>query len=232
MFGLPSPGFELVPIRRTLTAAADFAFIGDSVGVGIVDCCGTNLKVLTEGVFSAAGFDAVGGRPTQGGSTDGVNAARKVPVGTDLVVVELGYNDAPSAMGSRIDAVMTELRAARCRSRGVGQPVRAKDVCELRDDECSDLRRRYSVERDDRARLGIGQRRHTRQTLVLIRWRSPHDHRKRRVRSVAAQPDHHNAVRRLHAAASNLAHWRQGCRCGFRCWVVRVCRVRVLSVWR
>ncbi len=110
-FGLPSPGFELIPVRRELTGAGSFAFIGDSVGVGIVDCCGSNLRVLTDGVFSSATFDALGARPTQGGSTDGVHAAKKVPVGTDLVVVELGYNDSPSAMASRIDALMSALRA-------------------------------------------------------------------------------------------------------------------------
>ena len=110
-FGLPSPGFELIPIRRDLTDAAGFALIGDSVGVGVVHCCGTNLKTLTEGMFSESRFDALGGRPTQGGSTDGVHAASKVPIGTDLVVVELGYNDSPSAMGSRIDAMMTQLRS-------------------------------------------------------------------------------------------------------------------------
>jgi len=109
-FGLPSPGFELIPVRRDLTDAADFAFIGDSVGVGIVDCCGANLKVLTEGVFSSSHFDALGARPTQGGTNDGVKAAKQVPIGTDLVVVELGYNDSPSAMATRIDAVMSVLR--------------------------------------------------------------------------------------------------------------------------
>ena len=108
-FGLPSPGFELIPIRRDLTAAGDFAFIGDSVGVGIVECCGSNLLTLTEGVFSSATFDALSGRLTQGGSNDGVHAAKQVPIGTDLVVVELGYNDLPSMMAARIDAVMTEL---------------------------------------------------------------------------------------------------------------------------
>jgi peptidoglycan hydrolase-like protein with peptidoglycan-binding domain len=110
-FGLPSPGFELIPIRRDLTDAGSFALIGDSIGVGVVDCCGTNLKTLTEGLFSESRFDALGGRPIVGGSTDGVHAAAKVPIGTDLVVVELGYNDSPSAMGSRIDAMMTQLRS-------------------------------------------------------------------------------------------------------------------------
>ena len=114
-FGLPSPGFELIPVRRELTGAGSFALIGDSVGVGIVDCCGSNLRVLTDGVFASTRFDVLGARPTQGGSSDGVRAAMNVPVGTDLVVVELGYNDSPSAMASRIDALMAVLR-----DRGVG----------------------------------------------------------------------------------------------------------------
>src|SRR5690606_15385753 len=44
------------------------------------------------------------------------DAAAKVPRNTDLVVVELGYNDTPSAMPDRIDEVMTVLRG-----RGVGK---------------------------------------------------------------------------------------------------------------
>ena len=54
-FGLPSPGFELVPIRRSMTNAASFAFIGDSVGTGdgarsVVGAC----RSVTDGVFSAS----------------------------------------------------------------------------------------------------------------------------------------------------------------------------------
>ena len=110
-YGLPAPGFELIPIRRTVSGAGSFAFIGDSVGTGIVECCGAWFRDLTEGVFASQRLDAVSGRRTHGGSgVDGVEAARNVPIGTDLVVVELGYNDDPAAMSGRIDLLMSALR--------------------------------------------------------------------------------------------------------------------------
>ena len=118
-FGLPAPGFEIVPIRRELTGAGSFAFIGDSVGVSIAGTdeaalAGSTFGALVDGVFSSVFHDAAGSRPTQGSwfaGGDGVDIAQQVPVGTDLVVVELGYNDTPSDMPDHIDAVMTELRA-------------------------------------------------------------------------------------------------------------------------
>ena len=110
-YGLPAPGFELIPVRRTLTGSGGFAFIGDSVGVGVTDGAASDFRVLTEGVFSTARFDALVNRRTQGGTVgDGVQAASKVAVGTDLAVVELGYNDNPPDMPARIDAVMGVLR--------------------------------------------------------------------------------------------------------------------------
>jgi peptidoglycan hydrolase-like protein with peptidoglycan-binding domain len=105
-YGLPSPGFELIPIRRTMTNAASFAFIGDSVGTGMAIGSSSELQVLTDGVLSAGMWSAVSGRTTAGG----VQVAQTVPVGTDIVLVELGYNDDPSAMAGRIDAMMTALR--------------------------------------------------------------------------------------------------------------------------
>ena len=36
--------------------------------------------------------------------------AATVPMGTDVVVVELGYNDDPAQMSTRIDAMMTALQ--------------------------------------------------------------------------------------------------------------------------
>ncbi|MEY2959758.1 MAG: hypothetical protein RLZZ01_2326 [Actinomycetota bacterium] len=110
-FGLPSPGFELIPVRRDLTGAASFAFIGDSVGRSVTDLNGSPFPVLTEGVFDPARFDSLDSRRTQGGTiSDGVVAAGRVPIGTDLVVVELGYNDDPTRMPERIDAMMAALR--------------------------------------------------------------------------------------------------------------------------
>ncbi|MDW3213542.1 MAG: SpoIID/LytB domain-containing protein [Ilumatobacteraceae bacterium] len=110
-FGLNAPGFELVPIRRTVTDAVDFAFIGDSVGVSVAGSESSEFRVVTEDVFGDETFDAISSRRTQGGHiVDGVSAASDVPVGTDLVVVELGYNDDPGSMPARIDAVMLALR--------------------------------------------------------------------------------------------------------------------------
>jgi hypothetical protein len=110
-FGLPSPGFELFPITRGVATSTGLSFIGDSVGVSIADNDASELRVLLEGVFGTATFDSIVARRTQGGSiADGVSAANAVPLGTELVVVELGYNDEVGTMASRIDAVMTALR--------------------------------------------------------------------------------------------------------------------------
>ncbi len=109
-FGLPSPGFVLVPIVRGVSNSSTFSFIGDSVGESVAGSDAGAFRILLDGVFASTTFDTLVSRPTQGGSTDGVAAAAAVPVGTDLVVVELGYNDSPAAMAGRIDAVMAKLR--------------------------------------------------------------------------------------------------------------------------
>ena len=112
-FNLPAPGFELIPITRTTSSAGTFAYVGDSVGVGIAGADTSPLRVLLEGVHAVQHWNSRGGRPTGGGSDDGVAAAATVPEGADLVVVELGYNDTPSQMPQRIDAVMQTLRDRR-----------------------------------------------------------------------------------------------------------------------
>jgi SpoIID/LytB domain protein len=109
-FDLPAPGFELVPITRTTSSAATFAYIGDSVGEGIAGADTSPLRVLLEGVHGGQFWNSRGGRPTGGGVDDGADVAATVPEGTNLVVVELGYNDSPSQMPGRIDAVMQALR--------------------------------------------------------------------------------------------------------------------------
>jgi Stage II sporulation protein len=114
--GFPSHGFDLVPVTRGATSSGTFSFIGDSVGLSVAADDASTLRILTDGMFPSATYDSLGARPTQGGATDGVAAANAVPVGTDLVMVELGYNDSPSAMASRIDALMAALT-----SRGVGR---------------------------------------------------------------------------------------------------------------
>ena len=110
-FGLPSPGFDLIPLTRSVSTSARLSFIGDSVGVSVAGTDASELRVLLDGVFGSATWDSIGSRRTQGGSIpDGVSAANAVPLGTELAVVELGYNDEAGAMASRIDAVMTALR--------------------------------------------------------------------------------------------------------------------------
>ena len=118
-FGLPSPGFTLTPLRRGVESASSFAFIGNSVGESVTgENYGQELPLVIDGVFSAERYDALSSRRTVGGTVepDGVGAAELVPIGTDLVVIELGYNDEAAALGERIDEVMGVLTA-----RGVSQ---------------------------------------------------------------------------------------------------------------
>ena len=119
-FGLPTPGFELIPVRRNVTSVTGFGFIGDSVGESIAGAPTSDLRALLDGVHAAATFDAKPSRRTQGGTVlpDGVGAAGLIPVGTDLVIVALGYNDDPASMPGRIDALMTVLRQRSVRSVG------------------------------------------------------------------------------------------------------------------
>jgi peptidoglycan hydrolase-like protein with peptidoglycan-binding domain len=105
-FALPAPGFELTPITRDVSSAATFAYIGDSVGEGIAGAESSPLRVLLEGVHGGQFWDSRGGRATN----EGAQVAATVPEGTNLAVVELGYNDSPSQMPGRIDAVMQALR--------------------------------------------------------------------------------------------------------------------------
>jgi peptidoglycan hydrolase-like amidase len=116
-YGLPSPGYTVRAITRDVVSNDSFALIGDSVGASVTSVSGAPLPVLLDGVFASTRYDAVASRCTVGtciGGNDGVRAARNVPQGTDLVVVQLGYNDA-TLDAPKIDQVMSELR-----SRGVG----------------------------------------------------------------------------------------------------------------
>ena len=112
-FDLPSPGFTLSPVTRGVAVDQSLYFIGDSVGASVAN----ELPALLSGVFTSYTHDAISSRRTAGGSVvpDGVGAAAAVPGGTDIVVVELGYNDDPAALAGRIDQVMATLSA-----RGVG----------------------------------------------------------------------------------------------------------------
>ncbi len=109
----PSPGFEFRRVEGR-TSDATFALIGDSVGQSIRDAGA--IQPLVDGAFASTHYDTLVSRSTTGGGpTSGVAAAQKVPMNTDLVIVQLGYND-PSSYGPKVDAVMDALE-----SRNVGQ---------------------------------------------------------------------------------------------------------------
>ena len=110
--GLPSHGISIRVITREMITPQDFAFIGDSVGFSITDTETSELPALLDGVFASTVFDSVGGRCTASPNcigTTGVQAAQAIPNGTEIAIVELGYND-PSGFAGKIDQVMTVLR--------------------------------------------------------------------------------------------------------------------------
>ena len=111
-YGLPSHGISIRVITREMVTPQDFAFIGDSVGFSITDSDTSELPALLDGVFASTVFDSVGGRCTAAPNctgTTGVEAAQAIPSGTEIAIVELGYND-PSSFAGKIDQVMTVLR--------------------------------------------------------------------------------------------------------------------------
>ena len=112
-YGFPSHGIASIRvITRDMITPQDFAFIGDSVGSSIAAADTAELPALLDGVFASTVFDAVGGRCTAAANcigTTGVQAAQAIPTGTEIAIVELGYND-PSSFAGKIDQVMTALR--------------------------------------------------------------------------------------------------------------------------
>ena len=77
-------------------------------------------------MFASTVFDAVGGRCTAAANcigTTGVQAAQAIPTGTEIAIVELGYND-PSGFAAKIDQVMTALRRQGRDPRRLGDDVR------------------------------------------------------------------------------------------------------------
>jgi SpoIID/LytB domain protein len=111
-YGLPSHGISIRVITREMITPQDFAFIGDSVGFSITDTETSELQALLDGVFASNVYDSVGGRCTAAPNctgTTGVQAAQAIPNGTEIAIVELGYND-PSGFAAKIDQVMTVLR--------------------------------------------------------------------------------------------------------------------------
>ena len=80
---------------RRVRAARASSFIGDSVGVSVAGSDGSELRVLLDGVFALDDVRHASCRAARRAvrSPTVSSAAAAVPVGTELVVVELGYND-------------------------------------------------------------------------------------------------------------------------------------------
>jgi peptidoglycan hydrolase-like amidase len=113
-YGLPSHGISVRVVTRGMISPQDFAFIGDSVGASITGSDEAELPALLDGIFATARYDAVSSRCTVGNCTaapDGLGVAGSLEQGTELVIVELGYNDPSANYGTKIDQVMTALRA-------------------------------------------------------------------------------------------------------------------------
>lgn len=111
--GLKSPGFTVRVIRENTTSKS-LGVIGDSVGESIAAGGTSELNRLIDGTFASATISTQVGRCTTRGScpgTSGVGQAALLPMGLDLVVVELGYNDIASTFASDIDAMMNALTA-------------------------------------------------------------------------------------------------------------------------
>jgi lysophospholipase L1-like esterase len=112
-FDLPSPGFTVRVIRENTTAKR-FGMIGDSVGESIASAGVGEFDRLIDGTFTSANISNRSSRCTVRVScpgTSGVEQAALLPVGLDLVVVELGYNDTVDTFASDIDAMMNALTA-------------------------------------------------------------------------------------------------------------------------
>ncbi|MGI9054025.1 MAG: hypothetical protein ACR2HQ_15515 [Ilumatobacteraceae bacterium] len=111
-YALPSSTFVVEGVTRDRSMDFPFAFIGDSLGVSMTQSDTDELPALLDGVFAAARYDAVGARCTAdpGCVSTGLAAAQAVPVGTELVVVELGINDL-SGFATKLDRVMQVLVA-------------------------------------------------------------------------------------------------------------------------
>jgi hypothetical protein len=110
-YGLPSHGFTIRAIRRDVASSNSMRFIGDSVGLSMSEGTTSELPALLDGVFTTALYDAATNRCTSGCGLSGVGAASAVPIGTDLVIVELGYNAPTDNFAARIDTMMAALDA-------------------------------------------------------------------------------------------------------------------------
>lgn len=113
-YGFPSSSITARLVTRDHSTADDFVFIGDSVGASIAGNDGTGtLPTLLNGVFTSARYDSQSYRCTVGNcppsTSDGLTVARNLGGTPDVAIVELGYNDGQSSLGSEIDQVMQAL---------------------------------------------------------------------------------------------------------------------------
>ena len=115
-YDLPSPSISARIIKRDLSSNDDFVFIADSVGASIADSAGAGeLPTLLRRVFNSDTYFTESYRCTVGNcppaARDGVTIANSLTGTPDLAIVELGYNDTQSTLGSEIDQMMTALVA-------------------------------------------------------------------------------------------------------------------------
>ena len=115
-YDLPSSSISAHIIKRDLSSNDDFVFIADSVGASIADNAGAGeLPTLLRRVFNSDSYYTESYRCTVGNcppaTKDGVTVANGLTGTPDLAIVELGYNDNQSNLGSEIDQVMTALVA-------------------------------------------------------------------------------------------------------------------------
>ena len=115
-YDLPSPSITARIIKRDLSSNDDFVFIGDSVGASIADTAGAGeLPTLLRRAFNSETYNTESYRCTVGNcppaTKDGVTIANALTGTPDLAIVELGYNDNQSTLGSEIDQMMTALVA-------------------------------------------------------------------------------------------------------------------------
>ena len=115
-YDLPSSSISARIIKRDLSSNDDFVFIADSVGASIADNAGAGeLPTLLRRVFNSDSYYTEPYRCTVGNcppaTKDGVTIANGLTGTPDLAIVELGYNDNQSNLGSEIDQVMTALVA-------------------------------------------------------------------------------------------------------------------------
>ena len=115
-YDLPSPSITARIIKRDLSSNDDFVFIGDSVGASVADTAGAGeLPTLLRRAFNSETFNTESYRCTVGNcppaTKDGVTIANALTGTPDLAIVELGYNDSQSTLGSEIDQMMTALVA-------------------------------------------------------------------------------------------------------------------------